>query len=370
MDLYERFGLRRVINAYDKATYLGGARVLPEIAEVVCQALPNVYELDGMQGAAGRAIAKGTGAEWGCVTACAAAGITLGVAACMTGTDTAKIAQLPDTTDMNNRVIIQKGHCINFGAPVLQMIRLAGAEVVQVGLTNGCGPRHVEHELSKGGVAAMLAVESYHTVKYAGLGIPELVRIAREAGKPLVVDAATQELRLREIIAAGPDLAVCSGHKYFGSTTAGVVAGRKDLVEAVRMQEGGIGRPMKAGKEAILGVAAAFDAEIWRTPEEWTHREKRKVKRIVERLGRICGVAASISPDPNGCPLDRACLRIDPEQTGFTSTSLRQALLQQDPAIYVRVYTPADGCVFLNATEMTEDETELACERISQLLEK
>ena len=369
MDLYERFGLRRVINAYDKATSLGSARVPAEIAEVVAEALANTYELSAMQEAAGRAIARATGAEWGCVTGCAAAGITLGAAACMTGNDEARIAQLPDTTGMDNRVLIQKGHCISFGVPLPQMIRLSGAQVVEVGLANACKPWHLEHELSKDGVAAIAAVESYHVANYQGLGIPELARIAKDAGKPLLLDAATQELRLKEIIAAGPDLVFCSAHKYLRSTTAGIVAGRRDLVEAVRMQEKGIGRPMKAGKEGILAVAAAFEAQSRQDQKEWTRLENRKIERIVERLGDIPGVEAALSPDPNGCPFLRARLRIDPARTGHTAVSLRLALQEQDPAIYVRIYNPADGCVFLNATEMTEEETEQVCDAIAELLQ-
>ena len=40
-------------------------------------------------------VAEASGAQSGCVTACTSAGITLGVAACMTGCDVAKIYQLP-----------------------------------------------------------------------------------------------------------------------------------------------------------------------------------------------------------------------------------------------------------------------------------
>lgn len=368
MNLYSELGLRRVINAYDKATSLGGARVQPEIAEVVAAALPNVFELGAMQDAAGRAVAEATGAEWGCVVSCAAAGITLGVAACMTGKDPARVAQLPDTEGMVERVIIQKGHCVSFGAPVPQMIRLSGATLVEVGLANGCKAWHVEHELAKSGVAAVFAVESYHTADYRGVKLPELAEIAHAAGVPLVVDCATQELRLRELVATSADLITCSAQKYLGSVTAGVIAGRRDLVEAVRLQHGGIGRGMKSSKAGILGVVAAFRAPMWTDREAWVRRERAKIARIVERLGQLDGLDATISPDPNGCPLDRARLRIDPEATGHTAVSLRQTLITGDPAIYTRIYDPDEGCVYLNATEMTDDEVDVVCERIEQEL--
>ena len=39
MDLYEKYGLRRVVNAYDKSTALCGGIVLPEVVEVVTECL-------------------------------------------------------------------------------------------------------------------------------------------------------------------------------------------------------------------------------------------------------------------------------------------------------------------------------------------
>jgi len=366
VDVFEEYGLRRVINAYDKATPLGGARVAPEVAAAVAAILPEVVEMDALQAAAGRAIAEASGAEWGCVTACAAAAITLGVAACMTGSDPARVAQLPDTSGMKRRVVIQKGHCISFGAPVKQMIRLAGAEVVEAGGDSGCQAWQVEAALANGGVAALMAVESYHTARYAGLKLPEMAALARKAGAPLVVDAATQELRLREIVAMGPDLVGCSAHKYFRSTTAGVVAGRRGLVEAVKLQNGGIGRPMKAGKEAVIGVIAALRAGLGEASEEWRRREGAKIDRILERLSRLANAEVTRSPDPNGCPFDRVQVRLRTDR--FTPRSLRDALMSGQPAVCVRVYNPDQDSVFLNATEMTEDEVEVMCDRMAAVL--
>ena len=101
--------LTRVINASGKMTALTGSIVLPEIRNAAVEALNHFFVLDELQAAAGRVITQSTGAESGCVTACTAAGITLGVAASMTGTDIAKVLQLPVTDGMPDRVLIQKG---------------------------------------------------------------------------------------------------------------------------------------------------------------------------------------------------------------------------------------------------------------------
>ena len=367
MDLWRRYGLRRVINAYDRATSLSGARVPPEIIEVVAASLGQCFELDAIQEAAGRAIARATGAEWGCVTACSAAGITLGVAASMTGADAGKVAQLPDTKGMPCRVVIQRGHCINFGAPVTQMIRLSGAEVVEAGEADRCTPEQVRHALCGEGIAALVAVESYHTVGYDGVGPAALAALAREAGVPLILDAATQELRLPELVACGPDLVVASGHKYFDSMTAGIVAGRRDLVEAVYLQNRGIGRGMKAGKEAIFGVIASLERFTRRDLPAWTAAQDRKVARVLDLLAGADGLEASSSPDPNGCPFSRVRLAPDAQATGHTAASLRESLAEGDPAVVVRVYGAEKDAVYLNLTDMNDEEIACACEKIRRL---
>lgn len=359
MDLYKKYKLRHVINAYDKGTHLGGARVAPEVAKAVAAALQDCYHMDDINAAAGHALAKATGAEWGCVTACAAAGITLGAAAAMTGSDLGKIAQLPDTAGMPNRIILQKGHAVNFGAPATQMLKLSGAEVVEVGNANGCRPWHIEHALAQGNVAAVFAVESYHTARYSGLQLNELAELAHQANVPVIVDASTQELRLRELVRMGLDLIVCSAHKYFSAPTAGVVVGRKGPVEALLMQNAGIGRSMKVGKEGILGLLAAMAHKPWADIDEWAASEDKKIRRLAELLKEIPDTETELSPDPNGCPIKR--VRIEPSDSKkATAKELRDILLAHDPSIVVRVYGYDPNAIYINVTEMNEEEIEEA----------
>ncbi len=356
MDLYAKYGLRRVINAYDKATHLGGTRVAPATAQIVAQALQETYHLDELQSAAGKALAAATGAEWGCVTACSAAGITLGAAAAMTGKDPGKIAQLPDTQGMPNRIILQKGHAISFGAPVSQMLRLSGAEVIEIGTANGCRPWHLHHALEKGNTAAIMAVESYHTVNYGGIPIPELVSLAHAAGLPLLMDAATQELRLKELAQMGVDLIYASAHKYLVAPTAGVVIGRKDLVEAVLLQNSGIGRGMKVGKEGILGLLASLEQPPWHNMEAWIAAESKKVKRLAEIL-TAPSVQVTLSPDPNDCPFERVRIEF-PRDSSLQPKEFIQKLLNHQPSIVIRAYPFDRHAVYVNTTEMTEEELE------------
>ena len=257
--LHDKYGLRRIINACGKMTSLSGAKVLPEIAAQASASLGEFYDLDELQAAAGKVISRVTGAESGCVTACTAAGLTESVAAWLTGNDLAKVLKLPDCRWGTSKVVIQKGHCVNYGSPVTQNIRMAGAEVVEVGEVNRTLPEHVQHELEAGGVAAVMHVESHHTVQKGMLDLAAVVELAHKYDVPVIVDGAAQDQRIRSMIEMGVDLIVVSAHKYLCSTTGGIVAGRKELVDAVYLQNRGIGRAMKAGKEAIFGAMAALE---------------------------------------------------------------------------------------------------------------
>ncbi|MSS72712.1 MAG: aminotransferase class V-fold PLP-dependent enzyme [Candidatus Latescibacteria bacterium] len=367
MDLHEKYRLTRVINACGKMTHLAGAAVLPEIVEAVNAALPYFFDLDELQERAGEVIARATGAQWGCVTACTAAGLTLGVAASMTGKDLGKIAQLPDTTGMKDEVVLQKGHAVNFGAPITQMIRLAGARPVEVGTINGTSEHHLKHALTDR-TAAVMFVVSHHTVRFGCLPLKRVVEIAHEQGIPVIVDGAAQEAMIQQIIAAGADLAVCSGHKYLSGTTAGIVAGREDLVRAVNMQNRGIGRPMKVGKEGIVGAMAALEHRMRLNLADWEAGQDRKMKRIIERLSNIPGLALTVDPDPNGNPFSRARVTVDPAQTGLTAAILNRAMADGDPSIRLRGHHVDEGYFNVDAIEMTDEEVDLTCDRLRKFL--
>jgi len=349
-------------------THLSGAIVLPEIAEAAAESMRQFFVLDELQAAAGRIIAEACGTESGCVTACTAAGITLSVAASMTGTSLPKVLQLPDTTDMPNRVLIQKGHCVNYGNPITQAIRLAGAVPVEVGAVNRCTRDELRHELERGDVTAIVHVESHHTVRYGWVKLSDVTVLAREFDVPVIVDGAAQDQRLRKLISDGADIVLTSAHKYLCSTTGGVVAGRKDLVDAVYLQNKGIGRPMKAGKEAIVGAMAALQYRASQDMTAWTVEQDRKVQLVIDCLAELPGLTLSVDADPNGCPFSRARLTLDPNVANHSAAALDAVLTQSDPAIMLRAHHTDEGYLNFDAIELTDDEIEISCREIRRLL--
>src|SRR5580704_12207178 len=109
-DIRTRLGVRPVINVSGTMTALGASIVVPEAVEAVSAILSEFVEIDDLQRKASAVIARLCGAEAGFVTASCSAGITIGVAAAMTGSDLAAIEHLPDATGLKHEVAILAGH--------------------------------------------------------------------------------------------------------------------------------------------------------------------------------------------------------------------------------------------------------------------
>lgn len=369
-DIYEELHLRRVINASGTLTAYGQSATLPAVIDAVTAVLPQFFEMDVLHARACEVIARVLGAEAGFVTSCAAAGLTLGVAACMTGTDPAKIAQLPDATGMKDEVIIQMGHCVDYGAPVTQGIRLAGAKVKIIGTLNST-PRHLfAASITPQTVAAMYVI-SHHTTQYGYIPLPQFVETAHDHGVPVIVDAAAEENQLPEILATGADLVVCSGHKHFRAPTSGIMAGRLALIRAAYAQNRGIGRGMKIGKEGIIGLIVALQAWEKSDPTSVQATEKARVRRVVERLQTLPGIQVSeVWPSPDPYPIMRAKVTVDPAAAGFNAMALSVLLAQGDPSIRTRSHHVEEGYFLLDPFNLSEADIEYICDRIQELCQR
>src|ERR671921_2314729 len=109
MGIYDDLGLRTVINASGTLTRLGGSRMAPEVLAAMTEAAASFVPLDDLQARAGERIAELTGAEAGYVVTGAAAGLSLGLAACVAGLDVAAMDRLPETTGLKDEVVVQRG---------------------------------------------------------------------------------------------------------------------------------------------------------------------------------------------------------------------------------------------------------------------
>ncbi|MBY5798838.1 aminotransferase class V-fold PLP-dependent enzyme [Rhizobium leguminosarum] len=367
-DIRPSLGLRPVINVSGTMTSLGASIVVPEAISAMASILPHFVEINDLQRKASAVIARLTGGEAGFVTASCSAGISLAVAGTITGNNLLAIEKLPDVVPEKNEVLVQMGHVVSYGAPVDQAIRLAGGKVVLVGQATSTHRFHMENAITDKTAAAVYVV-SHHVVDYGLLNLKEFVEIAHTRGVPVIVDAAS-EYDLRIFLEQGADIALYSGHKFLGGPTSGIVAGRKELVRHAFLQNMGIGRGMKVGKESIFGVMAALEAWENRDHAGILERETGYLNLWKRTLDDRPGVTALIEPDPTNNPLDRLRLIVDPGQAHITAWDLADALAKGSPPIIVRDHEVEHRYFYLDPCNLHPGEETIVAERLAQELDK
>jgi len=362
----ERLGLRPIINVSGTMTALGASIIVPEAIRAMAEIAPHFVEIDDLQRKASYVIARLTGAECGFVTASAAAGITMTIAGAMTGTQLLAIERLPlDTAGLKTEIIVQWGHVVGYGNSIDQAIRLCGGKAVLAGTVNATQPYQVEEAINDN-TAAGIYVVAHSTAAYGMLTLPEFAAICHAGNVPVIVDAAS-EYDLRRFFEQGADAVIYSGHKFLGGPTSGVVAGRKALIRAGYLQNRGIGRGMKVGKESIAGVMAALEAWATRDHAGIRARERAALDLWLGAFKDLPGIVARIVPDPTGNPLDRLEIRVEPA-SGYSAAGLTSALASGSPPIVVRGHQVENGLFFLDPCNLHPGEAEIVAEQVVALL--
>ncbi|MCA0047678.1 aminotransferase class V-fold PLP-dependent enzyme [Mesorhizobium sp. B283B1A] len=362
----ERLGLRPIINVSGTMTALGASIVVPEAISAMAEMASQWVEMDDLQRAASTVVARLTGGEAGFITACCASGITMAIAGAMTGTSLLAIERLPDDTgDLKSEVVIQLGHIVNYGAPIDQSVRVAGAKVIPAGTVSVTQDYHVREAINER-TAAGLYVVAHHTVQYGMLSLEEFCEICHAKGVPVIVDAAS-EYDLRGFLARGADVVIYSGHKFLSGPTSGIVTGRKDLVRSAYLQNRGVARAMKVGKESIAGTMAALEAWEKRDHAGIRRREEAALNLWKDALQGLPGIFANIIPDPTANPLDRLQILVSPESR-FSAAGLASALAAGSPPIIVRNHEVERGHFFLDPCNLHPGEAEIVAERLRAVL--
>jgi L-seryl-tRNA(Ser) seleniumtransferase len=297
--VYERLGVRPVINAQGNGTVLGGSTPPKAVLEAMDEANLSFVEMRELLEKAGEYIAGVLGTEAAFVTSGCAAALTLSTAACLAGTDLEKIGRLPDTTGMKNQVLIQKKQRYGFD----RCYTIPGSKLVEVGDENGCTPEQLDEAIGPDTAAIAYYVEPFWDSSVVSL--EEAVRVAHARGVPVIADAASQiyPLDYFRSTAQAADV-VCFGAKYFGAPhSSGVVAGTRELVDAVVAQgfiayhltgRRSFGRPMKLDRQEVVGVVSALDGWFSMNHEDRFLQYDRRFSAIQQGLRGVHGLEAKV----------------------------------------------------------------------------
>ncbi len=362
-DIRVRLGADPVINLTGTLTTLGGISARPEAIEAAGEMMGKGVDIVELQACASRVIAEITGSEAGFIAACSSAGICMAIAGAMTADRMAAIERLPDTGGLKNEVVIQTGHLVNYGHPVEQDIRLTGARVVPFGAVNAASQAQLLGAIGPH-TAAALYVVSHHCAPDGQIPFADFARLCHAHDVPVIVDLAA-EYDLNGFLRAGADITIHSAHKFLGGATAGVVAGRKALVRAAFMQNYGIGRPMKVGKEGIAAAIVALQTFVAEDRAVTRSRLQAPLLRWREALAGLPGIGAEIDADPTGNPFDRLRVTVGPE-AACAAVDIVHALETGIPSIRVRTHQIEHGSFVMDPRSLGDGEQEVVADRLRE----
>ena len=364
-DVYRRFGIDNVINAAGKMTALGGTAQSDAVAQAQADAARSHVDLETLRRRAGELVARHTGAEAGSITSGAAAGIATAVAACITGTQLDRVLRIPETDGLDRRVLLQAGHDINFGAAVTQMIRLGGGAAEIVGWVNSVPKALLERAFAATDLVAFVYVQSHHSVQEQMVSLEDCIAIAHRHRVPVIVDAAAEE-DLRRYVALGADLVTYSGGKAIGGPTVGFIAGKRDLIDACELQQRGIGRAMKVGKEQIVGLMTALEQYADRDAAGTRARLTAIVGILASGLAGVARLHTYVKPDEAGRGIERLALE---RSDGGDIRELVKFLASGSPSIRTRNQHLDDGVALLDPREIDEAQARIVVERVRAFFE-
>ena len=390
-DLYnpfEKYGIRRVINAATSATTLGGSIPNPDVFKAMEDASKSFVYIPELQIWAGKRIAEATGAEAGLPTAGAVNGLTLAAAACiMKGTELEEYAPLErrrwshlsmrlpmHAEGLRIEFIVQKD-CRN---TYDHSVELAGGRFVEVASTKVALSEAYDPRRTAG---------YYFTARGARNGLPleAVVEVAHSKDSYVIVDAAAEnppKRKLRYYVERGADLVVYSGGKHIrGPNNSGLLAGKADLIKLAHLQSypfSGVGRGAKSSRETIVGLVRALEIYIASDEEAEFKEWMRWANFFVEELGSISGVETGITYQrvvEDGEPMAPFCyLKVDEDVCGISGSELVNRLQDGKMRIHT-LWEPSfllgpgsEGMMILNPEYMLEGEHEVVVKTIKELL--
>ncbi len=393
MSIYREWGLEPIINVSGSVTRLGGAPMPKAVLDAFCAAALDAVPLDELQGAASRAIAEATGAEAGIVTSGAAAGLTLGAAAILTGYDLGRMEKLPHTEDFPHEFVVAREHRNGYD----HAVRAAGARFVEVGfqeIVAGAGVRRAEAWEFEAAFGPKTAGVLHVYDVNAAPPLAELVKRAHARNLRVLVDAAGElppRANLKAIIATGADLVAFSGGKAIrGPQATGILCGRRDLIGAALLQmldmddhfdlweppaslidksklagipRHGIGRALKVSKEQIAALLTALklftSGAYGRELPDMAHR----LQQIANALTKTAARCTLLPSDGQTYPLLEITLT-----DGKSAFEVCAALRRGRPSVQVSHLKLAQGTLIINPLHLNEERTAALIRRLQETL--
>jgi uncharacterized pyridoxal phosphate-dependent enzyme len=356
MSIFEELGVTAYINANEWYTSQGGSMPAAPVVQAMAEASQRAVRLVELQNAVGDAIAWLTQNEAACVTSSATAGIVLAVAAFMSDLDPKKSERLPSTRGLKKEVITHQ--CDRFGED--EAIRIPGARRVEIGDWSGATEQQLQEAITERTAAIFTTPPREGMVP-----LEKIVSICRDRGEGVIVDVAWSlppKEHLRKFTREyGADVVLVSGGKGLrGPQASGLVLGRKEVVEACKGMVAPhcrIGRPMKVGREARVGIYAAVKHLL----NGGAEATRQMAETIASELSGIPGLTITIDES-----IPHVHLKLSPARFRLTRDQIRDQLLAEEPRVLVRPAGP--NGIRVNAATLSEGQEQIVARRLREVL--
>ena len=364
-DFFAELGVRTFINAAGTYTSMTASLMRPETMEAIRYASRKFCMLDELQDKVGERIAAITHAEAAVVTSGAFSALTLGMAGILTGKDPNKVRQLPrlEGTGMKTEVICQKGHAIGYN----QALTNTGVKIIMI---------ETREELERAIGPNTAAMHFLHINADRGkIQHEEWVAVANKYGIPTTIDIAADVPPVSNLWRFNDMgfhwVAVSGGKALRGPQSAGLLLGKKHIIEAARLsmppRGENIGRGMKVNKEEILGMWAALEEFVSIDHDKEYQVFQERIDRIKAAAETVKGVTTQVNhPKLGNCT---PTLNISWEAGAMKAdgNQMREALRKGDPSIEVM---GGKDNLSITAWQLMEGEDRIVARRVREVLQE
>jgi uncharacterized pyridoxal phosphate-dependent enzyme len=360
---YESINVTPLINCRGTYTAMSGSLMLPETRKAMIKASERYVMIEELMNGVGARISEMTGAEWGIVTSGCAAALFAATAACVAGTDRelqARLPMPPNVKDMKNECIMCKSHRNGYD----RAVRMLGVNIIEVETKE-------EMEAAVNERTAMILIMG-QSIKTGTITFENMIAIGKKNNIPVLVDAAAERPDVPNMyLQGGADLVAYSGGKCLrGPQSSGLLMGRKDLCQAAFRNispHGGMGRPMKVGKEEIMALLTALD--LWINGRDHAAERKewdRRFAYISDKVTQVASVKTEVV-EANTRPNNAPTLHItwDPNTVKIEPREVAKQLTEGSPRIVL--FTGENGVRIMSYMMEPDDEIPVAS-RIHEIL--
>jgi len=328
-DYYDKLGVTKIINAAGTYTMFTASIMPPSVQAAVAKAAKHPVRLGELQKKAGEYLAKKLKCEGALVSAGAASALTLGTAACMTVGNRKAPELLPtEVSGLKNEVIVQKAHRYGYD----HAMKNCGVRIVEV---------ETPEEYERAFTERTVMTNFFNAAEQGQIGREDWIRVAHKHGVPCFNDAAADVPPISNLwnyTQMGFDLVTFSGGKGIrGPQNAGLLLGRKDLIEAAAWNNNPfdetVGRGMKVAKEQIIGMVAAVDWFLSQTDEGMDAEFRRRANRIAAGLKGIPTLTHEIHVPPVANHIPHLVIRYDQARVKKSPLEVAEILRTGSPAI-------------------------------------